>query len=722
MQLLAFTRQKTIGVYVSRLTDLLNQLKQNDPRLATDLEKEFKALSSRRAFGLNFERHRPENVELYQRPIRKGDKVRVLPPRGDVRKGDQRLWSVIAIKRRQENRIATIELLRAKSAETKEIDVNDLVVTAEFRDYIYPGLLSTGKVVTQDNKPFHSVINGENYHALNALTYSHRGKIDAIYIDPPYNTGAKDWKYNNDYVETEDLYRHSKWLAFMERRLKIAKELLNPEKSVLILSIDEKEYLRIGLLLEQLFPEAKIQMVSTIIKPEGTNRFGEFSRTNEYIYFVMFGSMKVSQTSNDMSGREQKSKQKKIEWRNLRRRENTSIRTARPNQFYPVFVNRTTHRIDSIGDPLNEDIDRLSIETPDNCYAVFPLKPDGTEMLWGVTPASLRKLLEKGCARVIKSEQGEAKAAIQYLSTGTVKAIDEGLIEVEGVDEYGGIKGAYTEIKVMPKTTWNLDSHNAQTSGTLILTSLLPNRRFPFPKSLYAVEDCLRFFVSDNKKATILDFFAGSGTTCHAVMRLNKQDDGNRKCISITNNEVGADEQKALRQEGLRPGDHDWERLGICEYITKPRIRAAITGQTPNGDLIKGEYKFMDEFPMSDGFNENAEFFTLTYESGDLVEHNMSFEKVSPILWLRAGSQGRRIESIPSKGWDISETYGILERLDQANKFCDQISKNIKIQIVYVITDDERRFQSIVKHLPTHVEPIRLYESYLTNFQFSNGE
>ncbi len=707
---------------MSRLTDLLNQLKQNDPRLATDLEKEFKALSSRRAFGLNFERHRPENVELYQRPIRKGDKVRVLPPRGDVGKGDQRLWLVTAIKRRQENRIATIELLRAKSAETKEVDVNDLVVTAEFRDYIYPGLLSTGKVVTQDNKPFHSVINGENYHALNALTYSHRGKIDAIYIDPPYNTGAKDWKYNNDYVETEDLYRHSKWLAFMERRLKIAKELLNPEKSVLILSIDEKEYLRIGLLLEQLFPEAKIQMVSTIIKPEGTNRFGEFSRTNEYIYFVMFGSMKVSQTSNDMSGREQKSKQKKIEWRNLRRRENTSIRTARPNQFYPVFVNRTTHRIDSIGDPLNEDIDRLTIETPENCYAVFPLKPDGTEMLWGVTPASLRKLLEKGCARVIKSEQGEAKATIQYLSTGTVKAIDEGLIEVEGIDEYGGIKGAYTEIKVMPKTTWNLDSHNAQTSGTLILTSLLPNRRFPFPKSLYAVEDCLRFFVSDNKRATILDFFAGSGTTCHAVMRLNKQDDGNRKCISITNNEVGADEQKALRQEGLRPGDHDWEKLGICEYITKPRIRAAITGKTPNGDLIKGEYKFTDEFPMSDGFNENAEFFTLTYESGDLVEHNMSFEKVSPILWLRAGSQGRRIETIPSKGWDISETYGILERLDQANKFCNEISKNIKIKIVYVITDDERRFQSIVKHLPTHVEPVRLYESYLTNFQFSNGE
>jgi adenine-specific DNA-methyltransferase len=120
------------------------------------------------------------------------------------------------------------------------------------------------------------VINGENYHVLKALTFTHRGKIDAIYIDPPYNTGAKDWKYNNDYVESEDLYRHSKWLAFMERRLRLAKELLNPKSSVLIASIDEKEYLRLGLLLEQIFPEARIQMVSTIIKPEGTNRTGEF--------------------------------------------------------------------------------------------------------------------------------------------------------------------------------------------------------------------------------------------------------------------------------------------------------------------------------------------------------------------------------------------------------------------------------------------------------------
>ena len=138
----------------------------------------------------------------------------------------------------------------------------DLVVVAEFRDYIYPGLVSTGKITRGSDKPFHTIINGENFHALEALTFTHRGKIDMIYIDPPYNTGARDWKYNNDYVGEEDLYRHSKWLAFIERRLKVASALLRKEASVLIVTIDEKEYLRLGLLLEQTFPETRIQMIS----------------------------------------------------------------------------------------------------------------------------------------------------------------------------------------------------------------------------------------------------------------------------------------------------------------------------------------------------------------------------------------------------------------------------------------------------------------------------
>ncbi len=278
---------------MSRLTDLIAQAKSKDANLGRELEREFKALASRRSFGLNFERHTPETVELPGRPIRKGDKVRVLPPRGSTEKGDKRLWKVARTTKENGARVAKLDLIGTNEPETQTVPVDDLIVVAEFRDYIYPGLVSTGKVECGGNKPFNTVINGENYHALEALTFTHRGKVDVIYIDPPYNSGAKDWKYNNDYVEKDDLYRHSKWLAFLERRLLIARQLLNPRNSALIATIDEKEYLRFGLLLEQIFPDAKMQMISSLINSKGTGRVNEFRRVDEYVFFLWFGDAKL---------------------------------------------------------------------------------------------------------------------------------------------------------------------------------------------------------------------------------------------------------------------------------------------------------------------------------------------------------------------------------------------------------------------------------------------
>lgn len=185
---------------MSRLTELLAQAKAKDPQLGVDLEREFNVLTERLPFGLNFERHRPEAVELPQVPIRKGDKVRVLPERGSTQKGDQRLWRVKAIHRSHGRKTADLERPGETGIERQTVALDDLVVVAVFRDTIYPGLVSTGKVQRGGDKPYHTVINGENYHVLKALTYTHRGKVDAIYIDPPYNSGAKDWKYNNDYL------------------------------------------------------------------------------------------------------------------------------------------------------------------------------------------------------------------------------------------------------------------------------------------------------------------------------------------------------------------------------------------------------------------------------------------------------------------------------------------------------------------------------------------
>ena len=195
-------------------------------------------------------------------------------------------------------------------------------------------------------------------------------------------------------------------------------------------------------------------------------------------------------------------------------------------------------------------------------------------------------------------------------------------------------------------------------------------------------------------------------------------DDASRS--SVTNNEVAADEQKALREKGLRPGDPEWEQLGICEYITKPRIEAAITGKTPDGEPIKGDYKFTDEFPMADGFEENVEFFTLTYEAPLRVASNREFAKIAPLLWMRAGSRGRRIDDI-SAGWDVADAYGVLADLDHTEDFLKAVAANDDVAIAYIVTDEDRLFESVAQELPDHVEPVRLYEAYLRNFEIESG-
>jgi adenine-specific DNA-methyltransferase len=717
---------------MSRLNDLLRELRTREPALSRDLEREVSALAERRAFGLNFERHVPEAVELPGRKVRKGDKVRILPPRGQMpKKSDEKLWRVVGIDRAA--RAAKLESIAApfpdsgepivetpEGHQTRVATLDDLVVVAEFRDPIYPGLVATGKVERGGDKPFHTVINGENFHALETLLFTHRGKVDCIYIDPPYNSGAKDWKYNNDYVESDDLYRHSKWLAMMERRLLLAKELLNPTASVLIVTIDEKEYLRLGLLLEQIFQGCRVQMVSSVINATGAIRTNEFTRTNEFVYFLMLGGVELAPDLEEIDDGEE------VYWNLLRRRELSSARYGsqpRPDQFYPIYVDVVTARITEVGDSIPLGVDRATITSRPGCVTLWPLKPDGTEMIWGLTPATLRARLAQGFVRVARGRAGgEDQFSVSYLTSGKVEAIAAGKMRVVGrnedgsviLEQVGGVK------RIMPLTQWERESHNAQSHGTKLLSQFLPNRRFPFPKSLYAVEDCLRYFVKNKPGAIVIDFFAGSGTTAHAVVRLNKQDDGRRRSILVTNNEVAADEQKKLRAKGLRPGDPEWERWGICEYITKPRVQAAITGKTPNGEPVKGDYKFTDEFPMADGFEENVEFFTLTYEAPLRVASNREFARIAPLLWIRAGSRGRCIDDI-SAGWAVADVYGVLANLDHTQDFLKAMAASDAVAIAYIVTEEERLFESVAQALPEHVEPVRLYEAYLRNFEIESG-
>ena len=227
-------------------------------------------------------------------------------------------------------------------SECKEISLKDIVRVAEFGEAIYPYLKTIDSICNApDSDLWHTLIEADNYHALQLLEYLYAGKVDCIYIDPPYNTGAKDWKYNNDYVDGSDSYRHSKWLSFMERRLRLTKKLLNPLASVLIVTIDEKEYLHLGCLLEELFPDANIQMISTLTARSGAARFNSFSRINEFVFFVMIGDYTI--TPIETAGYSQEGES--IHWRSFRRGNPANIRPSRPSQFYPLYVDSSTNKI-----------------------------------------------------------------------------------------------------------------------------------------------------------------------------------------------------------------------------------------------------------------------------------------------------------------------------------------------------------------------------------------
>ena len=494
----------------------------------------------------------------------------------------------------------------------------------------------TRRLCKDETLPWNFIIEGDNLQALYLLEKTHKGKVDCIYIDPPYNNRNKSWKYNNDFVDINDSYIHSKWMSLMATRLTLAKKLLNPSNSVLIVTIDEKEYLHLGCMLEELFPEAEIEMITSVISAKGVYRVGQFSRVEEYIFFVRINSAIQQQRMNMLDGEVKKSSLRSIEWIGLRRREPSSKRGARPNQFYPIFVNEKDGTIISIGDAIADDVDRHEITGPDNSIAIWPLDSKWIETLWGLTPEVLRKNLEKGYVK-IKWNKKSKKGTPYYLPTGTILDIENGTATVRGYENDGSIIAYYEdEGTVPPKRVWNMKSHNAETYGTNILSELLPDRQFPYPKSLYAVYDCLNFVIGQNPNAIVLDFFAGSGTTLHALSLLNAVDNGHRKAIIVTNNEHSAKEEAQLRAEGFEEGDEYWERTGVAKYITWPRIEAAINGISSTGTPLTGDYgasvevfekknakghnscyekKNVEIYPQlnaikkGNGFNENVKYF-----------------------------------------------------------------------------------------------------------------
>ncbi|MBQ3290721.1 MAG: site-specific DNA-methyltransferase [Kiritimatiellae bacterium] len=735
---------------MATLNDLVGQIE--NAALRERIEEEIKRVVKQKKFGLVFEEHLPECTPLWEIPVKRGSLV----AKKDGKMDD--VWRVAKIK---DGKAICVRDVTAGETNAVEFELSDLVTVARFGEPIYPFLKPLGSVTNApDNDLWHTLIEADNYHALQFLEYIYGGKVDCIYIDPPYNTGAKDWKYNNNYVDDNDAYRHSKWLSMMQKRLALAKKLLNPCDSVLIVTIDEKEYLHLGCLLEEMFPEARIQMVSSVINPAGAGRQTEFARTDEYVYFVQMGSSSVLPESRTTT-------QVPIIWDSLRR---SSLANARgvhgkgacgPNQFYPIYVDDTTGRIVKIGDPIPENVNRDSAPVIPGCTAVFPIRPNGKEMNWGIKPEEARVRLKNGFLRAGKHTPNEPqKYVISYVTGGNIKDISTGKAVMAGYDKDGCVIAYYpTGRDKMPTTNWNRPSHDAQQYGTKIINPLLEGR-FPYPKSLYAVYDCLRFVIANKPNATVVDFFAGSGTTLHAVNLLNAEDGGNRQCVMVTNNEVSDAEAKSLTEQGYKPGDEEWERLGIARYVTWPRTVCSIEGHDVKGQPLKGNYGVeiddyivdeedtvvskttgkptkakiykktkrqmyprLAEMAMADGFKANAAFFKLGFLDKTSVSLGRQFREMLPTLWMKAGVHG----PCPKASGEVGDMlilpknkFAVLLEESAFRAFQKELAQVDGIETVYIVTDYGQSYKSMASALKGKTT-YQLYRDYLDNFRINKG-
>jgi adenine-specific DNA-methyltransferase len=691
---------------MAEIDDLISQV--GDDKLRAELTRAAKALRANKKFGLVYERHLPETI--------------FIPVDGRVAVGAQ-----VVVRTEPDNatryvvdKVNRTHATISEGETTRKVRHRDLLVVKPFGEPVFPVLRPYGApVVRGGDKPFHTVINGENFHALQLLLFGYEGKVDCIYIDPPYNSRARDWKYNNDYVDLDDSYRHSKWLSMMEKRLRLAKRLLNPDKSVLIVTIDEKEYLRAGLLLEDVFRDCRVQMVSITINPKGTARANEFSRVDEFAFFVTVGSATIDDvvSSSDAS---------KVRWRYLRREDIESARgtvKGGQRQFYPIYVDRVAEKIVHIGAPLSPEAP-LDVPEIEGATAVFPIREDGTHMNWGLTGPSLQKAIDEGYARATPGNE-QQPYVISYLTAPNIAKVRKGELIVSGERPDGSkIVTNPAGKSSRPTTVWRDSAHDAGSYGTSLLRELIPGRKFPFPKSLYAVEDCLRLVVGANREALVIDFFSGSGTTVHAVARLNRQDGGHRQAILVTNNEVSDDERQSLVAGGHAPGDEAWEDLGIFRHITVPRVTAALTGTRPDGTPLAGDYKFADEFPMAEGLEENAVFLELGYADPDAIETGKRFEDVLPALWLAAGAVGDVTQMKATSEWfmDPAANFAVLLDEDRFAAFRKELAGRSDLTHVWLVTNSSSSFARMSSKVPDGVHVGMLYRDYLRNFRTNTGE
>jgi adenine-specific DNA-methyltransferase len=654
---------------MAKVEDLIKNIP--DAKLRDEIAREVAQLKAEKKFGLVFEEHIPELAQLPSLPPRVGDRV--------CKRGGKtsETYRVVAHVNSRNLRIA-----REPDGEEEDVPTKEVIVVKRFGEPIYPALVPVDRVTRAPGKPYHTIINADNYHALQLLLYTCEGQVDVIYIDPPYNTGARDWKYNNDYVDANDQWRHSKWLSMIKKRLLLAKRLLKRD-GVLIVTIDDNEYRNLGVLLDELFPD--MNHFSIVIEHNKRGRQGEdFAKTHEYAIFLTPINYRViaeEKTDSTIGG----------ETRNLRRTGNNSLRSARWKQFYPFYVNEETLEIVGVGDSLSKAAKRSGRRISKSVVPIWPIDKQGVERNWHFGVDKSRKWAAEKRLEARRQDYG-----IQIYHT----------LRQKESKKY--------------KTVWSRPALDASTYGSELLTEIMGKPAgFSYPKSVYAVTECLIAACGLRPNALILDFFAGSGTTFHATALLNAEDGGNRRCILVTNNEVNDKLAKELNEQGYFPGDDKFEEHGICESVTFPRCKYVVNGKRDDSTELPGAYLSGRE--MKEGFEENLEYFRLDFLDPHHVAYGDKFEAIVPILWLMAGAHGERETARGYSKWFIPRhsPYAVLIEEDAFTEFKRELKRRPDITHIFLVTDSEDAYHEMIADLPGTPQTKMLYKSYLDNFKIN---
>ncbi len=656
----------------SNLLDVL-VAQVEDETLRSRLSREIELLRGSRQFGLVFDRHLPESVRLPEHPVRKGVRVAL---RDESVPGQA--WRVIRFTD-SSRKVAVLD------GDGGEVPVDELVVIREFGEPVYPGLRSVERITNgSGDAPWHTVINGENFHVLQALRSTHREKIDLIYIDPPYNTGNDGWIYNDRYVDTNDRAKSSKWLSFLEKRLTIARDLLKPT-GVIIVAIGEDEHHRLRMLMDQVFGDQNF--LSSVVWIGSVKNDARYTGGG-LDYMLVYAKSEETLTEAGTVWREPKDGLEDVLAAGAKAWEDSGHDAEKASRLLSGWWSKNKFKYEpGLGDNVKVDADG-SLFKVENLVSPNPRPNLQYDVLHPETGQPVRM-----------NPNGW-----RYSQDSMARLIADGRI-LFGPDHRAGIRKK-TPLIDMSLTGVRPTFVRDRRAASKRLENLLGDRRFPYPKDH---EVLMRWIgVTAGPSAVVLDFFGGSGTTTEAVLRLNAEDGGTRQSILVTNNEVGSKQAKELRKAGHHPGDSEWDALGVFEYVTRPRISTVVTGKRP------------DSSTYSDGVAANVEFLDLTYLDPGMVRRGREFQSIAALLWLRSGAVGERIDSIPEAGWALTPSYGILFDLDGLVQFATAVA-DVAIggaapALLFVVTDSETEYQHAVERLPVGIETVQLYEDYLSNF------